>query len=49
LRQCDMERTRVPEGDCNDTWSGGNPSRRWCAVVALVVIEEQSDKMGMEK
>jgi hypothetical protein len=48
LRQCSMERTGVPEGDCNDAWSGGSTSRRR-AVVAPVVIQEQCGKMGMEK
>jgi hypothetical protein len=44
-----MERTGVPEGDCNDAWSGGSTSRWRRVVAAPVVIEEQRGKMGMEK
>jgi hypothetical protein len=44
-----MERTGVPEGDCNDAWSDSSPSQWRRAVAALVVIEEYSGKMGMEK
>jgi hypothetical protein len=49
LRQCGLERTRVPEGDYNGAWSCGSPSQRQHAVVALVAIEEQSGKMGWKR
>jgi hypothetical protein len=49
LRQCGMERMGVPEGDCDDAWSGGSPSRQWHMVAALVAIEEQNGKMGWKR
>jgi hypothetical protein len=49
LRQCGTEWTGLPEGDCNGAWSGDSPSQQWRAVAAMVAIEEQSRKMGMEK